>query len=79
MTPTLSTHLDVNALVYGGTDPLGLKEIQENAVLNVKRVFAYSVDWLKADAQGLHFISDVQEIKTIWHPIENVGGATSNY
>jgi len=48
-------------------------------VLNVKRVFAYSVDWIKADAQGLHFISDVQEIKTIWHPIENVGGATSNY
>jgi acyl-CoA reductase-like NAD-dependent aldehyde dehydrogenase len=79
MTPTLSTHMDVNALVYGGTDPLELKEIQENAVLNVKRVFAYSIDWTKADAQGLHYISDVQEIKTIWHPIENVGGATSNY
>jgi acyl-CoA reductase-like NAD-dependent aldehyde dehydrogenase len=79
MTPTLSTHMDVNALVYGGTNPLELKEIQENAVLNVKRVFAYLTDWTKADAQGLHFISDVQEIKTIWHPIENVGGATSNY
>lgn len=79
MAPTLSTHLDVNALVYGGSDPLKLKEIQENAVLNVKRVFAYSTDWKKADAQGLHYISDVQEIKTIWHPIENVGGATSNY
>jgi acyl-CoA reductase-like NAD-dependent aldehyde dehydrogenase len=79
MTPTLSTHMDVNALVYGGNDPLELKEIQENAVLNVKRVFAYSIDWTKADAQGLHYISDVQEIKTIWHPIENVGGATSNY
>lgn len=79
MAPTLSTHMDVNALVYGGSDPLKLKEIQENAVLNVKRVFAYTTDWKKADAQGLHYISDVQEIKTIWHPIENVGGATSNY
>lgn len=79
MAPTLSTHMDVNALVYGGTDSLELKEIQENAVLNVKRVFAYSSDWTKADAQGLHFISDVQEIKTIWHPIENVGGASSSY
>lgn len=79
MAPTLSTHMDVNALVYGGSDPLKLKEIQENAVLNVKRVFAYTTDWTKADAQGLHYISDVQEIKTIWHPIENVGGATSNY
>jgi acyl-CoA reductase-like NAD-dependent aldehyde dehydrogenase len=79
LAPTLSTHMDVNALVYGGTDPLELKEIQENAVLNVKRVFAYSTDWTNADAQGLHYISDVQEIKTIWHPIENVGGATSNY
>lgn len=79
MAPTLSTHMDLNALVYGGSDLLKLKEIQENAVLNVKRVFAYSTDWKKADAQGLHYISDVQEIKTIWHPIENVGGATSNY
>jgi hypothetical protein len=27
----------------------------------------------------LHYISDLQEIKTTWHPIENVGGASSSY
>lgn len=79
MNPTLSTHMDVNALVYGGNDAVALKEIQENAVLNVKRVFAYSNNWAKTDAQGLHFVSDLQEIKTTWHPIENIGGATSTY
>jgi acyl-CoA reductase-like NAD-dependent aldehyde dehydrogenase len=79
MNPTLSTHMDVNALVYGGNDAAALKEIQENAVLNVKRVFAYANNWTKADAQGLHFVSDLQEIKTTWHPIENIGGATSSY
>jgi acyl-CoA reductase-like NAD-dependent aldehyde dehydrogenase len=79
MNPTLSTHMDVNALVYGGSDAAALKEIQENAVLNVKRVFAYANNWTKADAQGLHFVSDLQEIKTTWHPIENIGGATSSY
>jgi acyl-CoA reductase-like NAD-dependent aldehyde dehydrogenase len=79
MNPTLSTHMDVNALVYGGNDTAALKELQENAVLNVKRVFSYSNNWTKADAQGLHFVSDLQEIKTTWHPIENIGGATSSY
>lgn len=79
MNPTLSTHMDVNAIVYGGNDAVALKDLQENAVLNVKRVFAYANDWKKANAQGLHFVSDIQEIKTTWHPIENIGGATSSY
>ena len=79
MNPTLSTHMDVNAIVYGGNDALALKELQENAVLNVKRVLAYVNNWVKEDAQGLHFVSDLQEIKTTWHPIENIGGATSSY
>jgi len=27
----------------------------------------------------MHYITDVQEVKTTWHPIENIGGATSSY
>jgi hypothetical protein len=34
---------------------------------------------MKVEAQGLHFVTDVQEVKTTWHPIENIGGATSSY
>jgi acyl-CoA reductase-like NAD-dependent aldehyde dehydrogenase len=76
---TLSTHMDVNAIVYGGDDLEALKQIQENAVLNVKRVFSYSKDWNKADSQDLYMISDTQEVKTTWHPIENIGGSSSSY
>jgi hypothetical protein len=71
--------MDVNAIVYGGDDLEALKQIQENAVLNVKRVFSYSKDWSKADSQDLYMISDTQEIKTTWHPIENIGGSSSSY
>jgi acyl-CoA reductase-like NAD-dependent aldehyde dehydrogenase len=76
---TLSTHMDVNAIVYGGDDLEALKQIQENAVLNVKRVFSCSKDWMKADSQDLYMISDTQEVKTTWHPIENIGGSSSSY
>lgn len=79
MNDTLSTHMDVNAVVYGGKDSEALKKIQQNAVLNVKRVFSYSKDWMNVDAQNLYMISDTQEVKTTWHPIENIGGASSSY
>lgn len=79
MLPTLSTHMDVNAIVYAGDDTESLKLIQENAELNVKRIFAYSKEWMNPESQDLYMIADLQEIKTTWHPIENIGGATSSY
>lgn len=77
--PTLSSHMDVNAVVVGGNTSVLLKAIQEDAALNVKRVFQYDQNWMDEAQQGLHYISDTQEIKTTWHPIEHVGGATSSY
>jgi acyl-CoA reductase-like NAD-dependent aldehyde dehydrogenase len=79
MIPTLTTHMDVNAITSASNDAAIVKSIQENAVHNVKRSTNYSDDWRKSDSQGLHFIAHVQEIKTTWHPIENIGGATSAY
>ena len=75
----LASHMDVNAFVSSTTDGAQVKLIREKAVLNVNRTFNYTQDWKKADAQGLFFIADVQEVKTTWHPIENIGGATSSY
>jgi hypothetical protein len=46
---------------------------------NLKRNYEFNDDWNKSEAQGLHYISDLLEIKTTWHPIENIGGATSSY
>jgi hypothetical protein len=75
----LSTHMDVNALVYGGNDDAMYKKLQENSVTNLKRVFRHSKDWNKNTAHDLYMIADTQEVKTTWHPIENIGGATSTY
>ncbi|MFT5860578.1 MAG: acyl-CoA reductase-like NAD-dependent aldehyde dehydrogenase [Flavobacteriaceae bacterium] len=75
----LSTHMDVNACVYAGTDTALLTELQLNAVDNLKRVRSYSMDWMQPDSQNLYMIADCQELKTTWHPIENIGGANSTY
>jgi hypothetical protein len=56
-----------------------LNSFSELAVDNLKRLIPYDADWMKVEAQGLHFVTDVQEVKTTWHPIENIGGATSSY
>lgn len=65
-----SSHMDVNAIACGYDDKESMKNIQENASLNVKRVLDYSKhDWMKEEAQSPYFIMDFQEIKTTWHPI----------
>ena len=65
-----STHMDVNAIVYCGKDKKEIKEIQENATLNVKRVIQHNeVDWMSEKSHSPYFIRDTQEIKTTWHPI----------
>ncbi len=73
---TLASHMDVNALVGSTSD---LNSFSELAVDNLKRLIPFDADWMKVEAQGLHFVTDVQEVKTTWHPIENIGGATSSY
>lgn len=74
----LSTHMDVNALAFSGLSELK-KEIDLFSVENLKRVRSYDLNWQNTDTQGLHYITDFQEVKTTWHPIENIGGATSTY
>ena len=79
MAPTLASHMDVNALIVSRLEDVLKKSLSVAAVDNLKRKYEFTTDWNKADAQGLHYISDLQEIKTTWHPIENIGGATSSY
>lgn len=79
MAPTLASHMDVNGLVVSNLDDSLSKNLAEAAIDNLKRMFEFNTDWNKANAQGLHYISDLQEIKTTWHPIEQIGGATSSY
>jgi acyl-CoA reductase-like NAD-dependent aldehyde dehydrogenase len=76
MDKTLAAHMDVNALV--GEQQV-LERLQVESVDNLKRLFSFDADWMNSNAQGLHFITDIQEVKTTWHPIENIGGASSSY
>lgn len=75
-----STHMDVNALVYYRNNKTEIKTIRENAALNVKRVFIYNnLDLTSDKAQSPYMINELQEIKTTWHPIENIGSAKAGY
>ena len=75
-----SSHMDVNAIVYCRNNKDEIKLLSENASLNVKRVFIYNnKDWSKSESENPYMILDTQEIKTTWHPIENIGSAKSGY
>lgn len=78
--PWFADHMDVNAICYAENDAEVKKAIQEKASLNLKRVLFYgNTDWHSEKSQSPYLIMDFQEIKTTWHPIENIGGAKAGY
>lgn len=78
--PFFSDHMDVNAMLYAESDTAAYQLIREKAALNVKRINTYeNVNWASEQGQSPYFIMDFQEIKTTWHPIENIGGAKAGY
>lgn len=74
LAPTLASHMDVNALVSSSLGELE-KPLALSCVENLKRNMVYT----NTEEQGLNFITDLQEVKTTWHPIESIGGASSTY
>lgn len=74
-----ASHMDVNATVYCRTDSKEIKNIQELSSLNVKRSFIKNEDVWKREAENPYAIFDLQEIKTTWHPIEQIGGSKGSY
>lgn len=77
---SLADHMDVNAVCVNGLDTTERKQVQELAAFNVKRVINWDVNnWSDASAQSPYFIQSFQEIKTTWHPIEQIGGAKAGY
>lgn len=75
-----ASHMDVNAIVSTLTDAKLNQQIQENAATNVKRVLLYNaVNWSGSEGESPYYIIDAQEIKTTWHPIENIGGGGAKY
>ena len=74
----LSAHMDVNGISMDKHNK-HVSEVQLAAVDNLKRVRVYSNDFRLIEEQGIQFITDFQELKTTWHPIEKIGGASSSY
>ncbi|HSU28172.1 MAG TPA: aldehyde dehydrogenase family protein [Chitinophagaceae bacterium] len=73
-------HMDVNATIYCEKDSSVQKMMREKSALNLKRIFFYDeINWNTEKGQSPYFIMDTQEIKTTWHPIENIAGAGGGY
>lgn len=73
-------HLDVNAIAADGVDNKQLQSIQEDAAGNLKRAIDLRVDWNDVDqAQSPYLIQSFCEVKTTWHPIEQISASGSGY
>ena len=80
LAPAFANHMDVNAIVTGTLDAAIRKSVEENATCNLKRLFFYdSTNWIEAEGASPYYIMDLQETKTTWHPIENIGGGGAKY
>lgn len=73
-------HMDVNATIFCENDPEIKKMMQEKGAANMKRIFFYDkIKWNTDQGQSPYLILDTQEIKTTWHPIENIAGSGGGY
>ena len=78
--PFFADHMDVNATVYCENEVDNQTLLKQKGAANIKRVLLYnSINWLTEKAQSPYMIMDFQEVKTTWHPIENIGGAKAGY
>lgn len=78
--PHIVQHMDVNALVYCGSDKKVIIDLKEKSADNLKRIAHYSTDAILSDSgESPYFIKTLNEVKTTWHPIEKVGAAGSSY
>jgi acyl-CoA reductase-like NAD-dependent aldehyde dehydrogenase len=75
----LASHMDVNATVYARGNASHFKKIQEQAVANVKRSFDWSSKAWDKQGEDPYLLLDLQEVKTTWHPIENISGGKAGY
>ncbi len=70
MVDSLTSHMDVNAILNGLTDKKIMKLTDENASINIKRVYHYSAEnWLDNIHESPYIIQQFLEIKTTWHPV----------
>lgn len=74
-----ATHMDVNAVAIDSKDESMINSMQELSAGNVKRFRNYQCDWTKPENQNPYLIEAFCEVKTTWHPIEQIGVSGSVY
>lgn len=72
-----ASHMDVNAMVVWDAPAADQMEVGQHAADNVKRAIFY--DSKLTEEAGPRFITDLQEVKTTWHPIEQIKPAGGGY
>ena len=73
------SHKDVNAILYASNVDENFVTLKKLASDSVKRVQRTVLNFMDESAENPYLITDFQEVKTTWHPIENIGGSSSNY
>lgn len=67
--PHMASHMDVNSIIYCGTDEKIIKSISELASGNIKRTVFYTNNDLSSEFyESPYIIENTQEVKTTWHP-----------
>lgn len=72
-----ASHMDVNAMVVWDAPAAVQMEIGQHAADNVKRTLFY--ESAHTEEPSPRFITDLQEVKTTWHPIEQIKPAGGGY
>jgi len=74
-----ASHMDVNAIVYCRGDQHEMKSLSALSAGNVKRSREWQKNWEDAASANPYLIMDLQEVKTTWHPIEQIGVSGAKY
>lgn len=76
----MASHMDVNALLLMGYESKETTALEQLATENLKRLRLWSAEKVNSNAvENPYSIQDFLETKTTWHPIEQIGGASSGY
>jgi acyl-CoA reductase-like NAD-dependent aldehyde dehydrogenase len=75
----VARHLDIDAIATDSMDSALTKTIQQYSADSVKLVKSYDTDWNDPENENPYLISDFCEVKTTWHPIEQISVGGSGY
>ncbi len=75
-----ASHMDVNAIAADGLTDEQLACVERESSGNLKRVIRMAHDWNDVEeSQSPYLIEKFCELKTTWHPIEQISASGSGY